>query len=71
MDISKVFDRVSHFYLIQKLLDRGMPLWFIRTMKDCYSKCNALVKWGNVISDSFSVEGRVRQGGVLSRALYV
>ena len=70
LDVSKAFDRVSHFGLFLKLIDKGVPGWFIASLLNWYSKCTAVVRWGNTISTPFSIESGVRQGGVLSPILF-
>ena len=34
MDASKAFDRVNHWLLFKKLIDRGMPLIFVRILME-------------------------------------
>ena len=70
LDISKAFDKISHFALYNKLMTRGAPKCFIDLLISWYSKCYASVKWNGVFSDKFSVCAGVRQGGVLSPKLF-
>lgn len=70
LDASKAFDRVNHYLLFQKLIDRGVPLCFVRILCHWYSSQNMHVKWDNCISQSFCVTNGVRQGGVLSPYLF-
>ena len=37
MDASKAFDRVNHWLLFKKLIDRGMPLIFVRILMEWYT----------------------------------
>jgi len=70
LDISKAFDKISHFALYNNLMKRGVPKCFINILISWYSKCFACVKWNGVFSDKFSVIAGVRQGGVLSPKLF-
>ena len=70
LDASKAFDRVNHFKLIQKLIDRKLPLYIVRLIYFWYRNQMFCVRWGNLTSDWFSVTNGVRQGGVLSPHLF-
>ena len=66
MDASKAFDRVNHWTLFKKLIDRGTSLIFVRIIMQWYATQKACVKWGSVVSDNFLITNGVRQGGILS-----
>jgi len=70
MDASKAFDKINHCTLFTKLLDRRFPLLFLRLLLFWYSEQMMCIRWGNVLSYSFSVKNGVRQGGVLSPVLF-
>ena len=70
LDISKAFDKVNHHGLFLKLMQRNTPKSFIAILLSWYSKCYCYIKWGNAISGSFKVSAGVRQGSVLSPALF-
>ena len=70
IDASKAFDRVNHHKLFTKLKQRGVPGSIIRILAYWYIKQSMRVKWGNSLSSSFSVGNGVRQGGLLSPALF-
>ena len=70
LDIAKAFDRVNHYCLFNKLIDRGTPLCLILVLQDWYSKSFCKVKWCNELSSSFQLLAGVRQGGVLSPILF-
>ena len=50
LDMSKAFDKVNHYALWIKLMDRSVPLIFVRTLMHWYGLCSAVVRWGNVFS---------------------
>ena len=70
LDVSKAFDKVNHFGLYIKLMDRGIPKLFLDILSCWYSKCFAFVKWGCFVSKQFPILAGVRQGGVLSPSLF-
>ena len=44
MDASNAFDRVNHWTLFKKLIDRGMPDVFVRLLVYWYRTQNACVR---------------------------
>ena len=70
LDASKAFDRVNHYKLFQKLLNRGVPGYLVRILAFWYSNQTMCVRWGSSMSKSFKVTNGVRQGGVLSPYLF-
>lgn len=70
MDASKAFDKINHFLLFRKLIQRGLPSIIIRLLLYWFSNQTFTVRWMNMLSQSFHVTNGVRQGGVLSPFLY-
>ena len=70
LDASKAFDRVNHYILFEKLISKGVPGYLIRTLIFWYSNQKMSVRWGSLLSDSFTVTNGVRQGGILSPYLF-
>ena len=70
LDATKAFDRVNHEVLFNKLKKRGVPEYMIRILTFWYSNQKMMVRWGNVMSESFNVSNGVRQGGILSPYLF-
>ena len=64
LDASKAFDKISHWTLFRKLIDRGVPLYLVIILCYWYQKQEMTVRWGVCISDSFKVTNGVRQGGI-------
>ena len=58
------FDKINHFNLFRKLLNRKTPIVIVRILLFWYSKQTVCVKWGRCISGYFSISNGVRQGGI-------
>ena len=70
LDASKAFDKISHWTLFRKLIDRCVPLYLVMILCYWYQKQEMTVRWGACISNSFNVTNGVRQGGILSPQLF-
>jgi len=70
LDCTKGFDRVSHDGIFIKMIEREIPLCWIRILVYWYSNLISSCKWQNAFSDFFSVASGVRQGGVLSAKIF-
>ena len=71
LDATKAFDTVWHDGLFHKLQKAGIPgnLWMI--LRNLYRGLESMVMWRGRLSQPFSVNQGVRQGGVLSPCLYL
>ena len=67
MDASKAFDRVNHWTFLQ----HGIPHILVRLIIFWYRSQSVYVKWGSVISPTFSVLNGVRQGSPMLFNIYV
>ena len=67
---SKAFDRVLHMKSFEKLIQRTVPMCFVRLLKHWYKEQTMQIKWGKHFSEPFHVSNGVRQGGVLSPYLF-
>ena len=70
LDASKAFDRINHWSLFKKLIDRGFPGYIVRILTRWYRTQSFCAKWGNAKSSPFLVNNGVRQGSVLSPLLF-
>ena len=70
LDASKAFDRVNYCKLFRELLKREMSPLVLRLLLYMYTNQTLRVKWGSVMSESFTVMNGVKQGGVLSPILF-
>ena len=70
LDVSKAFDKISHFSLYSKLMDRRVPVNIIKILCNWY--CNSITSgsWNDVLSGMFALEAGIRQGGALSPVLF-
>ena len=66
LDASKAFDRVNHWLLLKKLIERDIPPFVIRLLMFWYTEQLFCVRWGNTTSSNFHVKNGLRQGGILS-----
>ena len=70
MDMKKAFDTVKHGTLFRKLIDRKLPLVYIRLFIVMYMNQSAQVKWKGSLSEAFSIVNGVKQGAVISAILF-
>jgi len=70
LDASKAFDKILHYGLFVKLIDRGVPDTFLRILVNWYSDMSCCVVWNNAAGQTFNVKCGVRQGGILSPYLF-
>ena len=70
LDCSKAFDRISHFGLFTKLIQRKVPLCILLCLIYWYANMTCSVKWGSETSRSFSVPLGIKQGGINSPDLF-
>ena len=70
LDFQKAFDRINFFKLFTSLIKSGLPRSVINILLNWYINLSVCVKWGSTLSTSFDVKSGVRQGSVLSPALF-
>ena len=70
LDASKAFDRVSYSELFKILMKKGMNAVYIRLLFKLYTNQRLRINWQSHMSKEFNVTNGVRQGGVLSPALF-
>jgi len=70
LDLSKAFDRMNHYVLLAKLMDRNIPLALLCIFEKWFSISITCIKWQNCFSGFFELRAGVRQGGVLSPLLF-
>ena len=70
MDATKAFDRINHWTLFNKLIERGVPVTIVRMLCYWYRSQHSYVRWGSHVCDSFYILNGVRQGDILSPLLF-
>ena len=70
LDAGKAFDKINHWVLFKKLINRGIPIYLVKLLCYWYQHQSMYVKWGSNMSSKFQVTNGVRQGGVLSPLLF-
>ena len=70
LDVAKAFDRVNHNVLFTKLMNRLLPVNVITILLNWYRNSASVVNWNGFLSGAFNLKAGVRQGGVLSPALF-
>ena len=70
LDISKAYDTVNHCGLLLKLIDRNVPLCFLKLIETWYPSCVTCIKWKNLFADFFEIKIGVRQGSCLAPAFF-
>ena len=71
LDAKKAFERVNHWTLSKKLLNRNVPLHIVKLFIFWYREQEFMVRWGNSLSMTFRYSNGIRQGGQLSPLLYM
>jgi len=57
--------------LFEKLIQRKVPMCFVRLLKHWYKEQTMQIKWGKHFSELVDVTNGIRQGEILSPYLYV
>ena len=70
VDFQKAYDRVNRAYLWQKLISVGVQEKFVQMIKAMYSGTSSCVRVNGKLTDWFGVNIGVRQGCVMSPALF-
>jgi hypothetical protein len=70
LDAKKAFDRVNHWTLFRKLIERGAPTHIVKLLVYWYREQEFIVRWGSSKSAPYHCINGIRQGGQLSPLLY-
>jgi hypothetical protein len=65
LDVSKAFDRLNHFSLLQCLIERGFPVQIVNVFCSWFRNMRSCVKWSNDKSQMFSVMSGCPEGSIL------
>ena len=66
LDASKAFDKINHWMLFKKLIDRKLPILIVRILYVWYSKQYFYVRWNGYVPEPVNVINGVWQGSILS-----
>ena len=69
-DCTKAFDTISHYGIFLKLIERKVPLCFLKIMIYWYLNMQTRCFWRDAFSEYFKVLTGTKQGGVLSPRLF-
>ena len=70
IDFKSVFDRISRTKLLHKMQKVGITGKFLSVISSVYSSDKSCLKIGNKIAESFQCHNGVKQGDILSPALF-
>ena len=70
LDASQAFDRVDYCKLFELLISRNICNCTVRLLINMYASQSLRVKWGDTITDGFTCQNGVKQGGVISPILF-
>ena len=70
IDVSKAFDKMNHYGLFIKLMQRCIPVNLLVLFEHWFSIGMTCVKWCNLWSSWYNLSCGIRQGGVLSPYLF-
>ena len=70
LDASKAFDKLNHWHLFSKLLDRNVPSIIVRILLYLYVHQKYTVRWSGCFSVPFYVSNGAPQGRILSPSFF-
>jgi retron-type reverse transcriptase len=70
LDLSKAFDRMNHYVLFTKLIERKLPYKILHILEKWFTMSETCVRWGDHYSLFYKLLAGVRQGGILSPFLF-
>ena len=53
LDASKAFDKINHWVLLKKLINRGIPIYLVKLLCYWYQHQSMYVKWGSTMPRKF------------------
>jgi hypothetical protein len=71
LDMEKAFDKLNHFVLFMKLMERRIPVLLIKLLNCWYNTSSNYVRWEGENSEPYKLLSGVRQGGCLSPVLFI
>ena len=62
LDCSKAFDAISHYGIFIRLMERGVPMCFLKIMIYWYLNMKSRCRWNDSFSEYFDVLSGMKQG---------
>ena len=70
-DLAKAFDKVSRFWLLQKLISKGIGNCMLQALKRVYMCTYCILSYGKEYSEKFRTFTGIRQGAASSTLLFI
>ena len=70
LDASKAFDKLNHWHLFSKLIDRKLPCIIVRILFALYRCQRFVVQWCGIMSEPFFASNGAPQGRILSPCFF-
>ena len=70
LDVAKAFDRINHYRLYIKLMERLVPVNIVMLLFNTYKLSSAVVNWNGCISLPYQIFAGVRQGESISPVIF-
>ena len=70
LDLSKAFDRVTHYGLLTLLMKRSIPLFLINILFSWFCKLYGTVVWNNCLSHKFDIFSGIPEGSIIGPKLF-
>lgn len=70
LDLSKAFDKMNHYALLIKLMNRSFPIKLLNVLEYWLRSSITCARWRGCDSSFFCLKAGVRQGGILSPFLF-
>lgn len=70
LDATKAFDRVNYTIHFDILKDRLLPKPILRYLANYFLNQSVRISWNGILSETFSVENGLKQGGILSPSFF-
>ena len=70
LDLSEAFDRMCHYTLFIKLMERQIPISLLNIIEKWFTESITCIKWNGYVTHFIRLEAGVRQGGVLSQVFF-
>jgi len=70
-DASKAFNKITHWRLFRKVIDRHVALYLVNVLVFCYHHQTLSIRWSKSISSQLIVRNGVKQGYIISSRLAI